>query len=75
MRLSFIDMTAWHGPVRCRHVRLVNPVAADNSPSQHESFATIPGSRRRRVWFRDYLYVADSRGFAAGKPGGCSSST
>jgi hypothetical protein len=70
MRLSFIDVTAWHDPIRYRHVLLVNPIAADDSPSQHGSFEAIPTHAGGVVWFRDYLYVADSRGFDAGKPGG-----
>ena len=61
MRLSFIDVTDWHDPVRYRHVLLVNPVAADDTPSRHESFAAIPAHAGGVVWFRDY---AGRGGFA-----------
>jgi hypothetical protein len=70
MRMSFADVTEWNDPVRYRHVLLVDPIAADDAPSNHPSFAAIPAHAGGVVWFRNYLYVADSRGFAAGKPGG-----
>ncbi len=70
MRMSFVDVTEWRNPVRYRHVLLVNPIAADDAPSKHASFAAIPAHAGGVVWFRDYLYVADSRGYDAGKPGG-----
>ncbi len=70
MRVSFVDVTAWGNPIRYRHVLLVDPVAAGDDPSGHVSFAAIPAHAGGAVWFRDYLYVADSRGFADGRPGG-----
>lgn len=38
--------------------------------SGHASFQAIPAHAGGALWFRDYRYVADSRGFDAGKPGG-----
>ena len=57
-------------PIRYRNVLLVNPIEAADSPSKHATFAAIPAHAGGAVWFRDYLYVADSRGFDDGKPGG-----
>jgi hypothetical protein len=67
MRVSFIDATEWRDPLRYRHVLLVNPIAGDDG---HVSFSAIPAHAGGVVWFRNYLYVADSRGYDAGKPGG-----
>jgi hypothetical protein len=69
-RMSFVDVTNWGDPVRYRNVLLVNPVAAADGPSRHASFAAIPAHAGGAVWFRDYLYVADSRGYDEGTPGG-----
>jgi hypothetical protein len=70
MRMSFVDVTSWGDPVRYRNVLLVNPIAAANTPSKHATFAAIPAHAGGAVWFRDYLYVADSRGYDKGQPGG-----
>ncbi|MGH8636531.1 MAG: hypothetical protein ACREUZ_05285 [Burkholderiales bacterium] len=70
MRISFVDVTAWSDPIRYRNVLLVNPLDAAQNPSNHVSFAAIAAHAGGAVWFRDYLYVADSRGFADGRAGG-----
>jgi hypothetical protein len=70
MRLSLIDVTVAADPIRYRNVLLVTPVAADDDPSRHPTFAVIPAHAGGALWFRNYLYVADSRGFDAGFPGG-----
>jgi hypothetical protein len=70
MRMSFVDSTDWSNPIRYRNVLLVNPIAAADAPSKHDTFAPIPAHAGGVVWFRNYLYVADSRGFEDGKPGG-----
>jgi hypothetical protein len=70
MRMSFVDVTSWGDPVRYRNVLLVNPIAAADTPSRHATFAAIPAHAGGAVWFRDYLYVADSRGYDKGQPGG-----
>lgn len=69
MRVSFVDVTAWRSPLRYRNVLLVEPTKGDG-PGAHSTFAAIPAHAGGAVWFRNYLYVADSRGFDRGKPGG-----
>jgi hypothetical protein len=69
MRMSFIDVSTWEGVIPYRNVLLVNPIATDD-PSQPATFAAIPAHAGGALWFRDYLYVADSRGFDSGRPGG-----
>jgi hypothetical protein len=70
MRMSFVDVTDWRDPLRYRNMLLVNPIEAADAPSTHASFAAIPAHAGGAVWFRDYLYVADSRGHDDGRPGG-----
>ncbi|HEY8549168.1 MAG TPA: hypothetical protein VIL35_04360 [Vicinamibacterales bacterium] len=70
MRVTFADIGTWRDPIRYRHVLLVNPVDADEVPSKHVSFAAIGAHAGGALWFRNYLYMADSRGFDRGRPGG-----
>lgn len=70
MRISFVDVTDWGNPIRYRNVLLVNPIAAGDAPDKHPTFAAIPAHAGGAVWFRNHLYVADSRGFSEGKTGG-----
>jgi hypothetical protein len=70
MRVSFIDVTVGANPILYRNVLLVTPVAASDTPSRHATFAAIPAHAGGALWFRNYLYIADSRGFDGGRPGG-----
>jgi hypothetical protein len=70
IRMSFVDGTDWSNPIRYRNVLLVNPIAAGDAPSKHDTFAAIPAHAGGVVWFQDCLYVADSRGFEEGRRGG-----
>jgi hypothetical protein len=70
MRVSFIDVSAWDDRIPYRNVLLVNPIKATDGPENHATFAAIPAHAGGAVWFRDYLYIADSRGFDTGRPGG-----
>ena len=70
MRMSFIDVSAWDDHIPYRNVLLVNPIEAGDDPQERATFAAIPAHAGGAVWFRDYLYVADSRGFDSGRPGG-----
>lgn len=69
MRVSFVDVTAWRNPLRYRNVLLVEPTTDKGSPA-HPTFRAIPAHAGGAVWFGKYLYVADSRGFDRGQPGG-----
>src|SRR5262245_51644066 len=69
MRMSFVDVTAWENPIRYRNVLLVNPIEADDDSSR-PTFTAIRAHAGGAVWFRNYLYVTDSRGFDRGRPGG-----
>ncbi len=70
MRMSFVDVTEWQTPIRYRHVLLVNPMAAENEGSRRTTFAAIPAHAGGALWFQNYLYVTDSRGYRRGRPGG-----
>ena len=68
MRLSLADVTTWKSPIRYRNILLVNPVAAGNG--SRATFEPIPAHAGGALWFRNYLYVTDSRGFERQRPGG-----
>lgn len=70
MRVTFVDIGAWRNPIRYRHVLLVNPIDANAGPSKHVSFSAIGAHAGGALWFRNYLYIADSRGYDRERPGG-----
>jgi hypothetical protein len=74
-RMSFVDGTDWSNPIPYRNVLLVNPIAAADAPSKHDTFAPIPAHAGGVVWFRNYLYVADSEASRTASPVACLSST
>ena len=75
MRLSLLDITGWGDLIRYRNVLLVNPIEAADAPSKHVTFTAIPAHAGGALWFRDYLYVADSRGFETARRVACWYST
>jgi hypothetical protein len=61
---------SWHHEADGAEKGMRMSFEAADAPSTHASFAAIPAHAGGAVWFRDYLYVADSRGHDDGRPGG-----